>query len=294
MTTMAADAGDRGNSNSPPRETMQRRLHGGCAAAARRLRSCGGGGGGSGSGSGSGGGTLQKTLVVLRHILIFGAEKNLNTCLPLDRYIQESLLHYNTALLAQQQGMGSVTGMLLRLKGGTVDKGGPVRDVAQQVHMLLSNRDHLLYERVHQQDPTSLVPVGHKDTCAFVSDEVRYQALCQRIERERRVEIKSNLAKQDSAFGSGYQARDGKSVVGAAHGIEEMIQQAQREKMKFADDNGRPGGVMDNNNNNNGIIIPTAADFAEYMAPMEADLLASSSTYSTNNNSIRGGSYHVQ
>jgi hypothetical protein len=75
---------------------------------------------------------------------------------------------------------------------------------------------------------------------AFCSDEVRHTALQKRIQHQAAMEIKSNLAKADNGFGSGYNAADGKLVVGAAHSLEEMIKEAERiaakEKSKFSDD----------------------------------------------------------
>jgi hypothetical protein len=76
---------------------------------------------------------------------------------------------------------------------------------------------------------------------AFVTDEVRHFLLQKRIENQHKIHIQSNLAKSEGGFGGGYSAKDGKSVVGAAHGIEEMIKMATREKKKFSD-SGRPTG----------------------------------------------------
>jgi hypothetical protein len=79
-----------------------------------------------------------------------------------------------------------------------------------------------------------LVPIGD-DKIAFITDEVRHYILKTKIEQQHQIEIKSNLAKSEGGWGAGYMAKDGKSVVGAAHGIEEMIKMAQREKSKFTD-----------------------------------------------------------
>jgi hypothetical protein len=179
--------------------------------------------------------TLHKTLVVLEHVLLYGAAKVLTATVYLASYV-EPLLRYNTAIIAQQQG--SVTGLILRFKGGTVDQGGPVRTVAQHVHNLLTNRSQLEYERSVKADPNSLVPVGRADQAGFYTDEARLQALQRRMEREKQIRLQSNLAKSASAFGSGYTGRDGKSVVGAAHSLDEMIKQAQKEKQKFTDEGG--------------------------------------------------------
>ena len=47
------------------------------------------------------------------------------------------------------------------------------------------------------------------------------------MEKERQIQIKSNLAKAENGWGAGYNSQDGRSVVGAAHGIDEMIRMAK-------------------------------------------------------------------
>uniref|UniRef100_A0A7S3L761 ENTH domain-containing protein n=1 Tax=Amphora coffeiformis TaxID=265554 RepID=A0A7S3L761_9STRA len=184
--------------------------------------------------------TMQKSLVVFKHILIYGAEKVINASTYLGAYV-EQLQNYNTAVMAQQGSLG----MLMRFKGGAVDKGGPVRELAQQLLVFITNRHQLQFERSTKADPNSLVPVGSRDRAAFVTDEARLHALKKRMERERLMMTQSNLAKSNSAFGSGYTGRDGKAVVGAAHGLDEMIKQARKEKQKFSDEGYRPPGSED-------------------------------------------------
>ena len=60
--------------------------------------------------------------------------------------------------------------------------------------------------------------------------------LKKRIEEEHRIRLQSNLAKSEGSFGGGYNSRDGNVVVGAAHGIEEMIKMAKKETSKYSDD----------------------------------------------------------
>ena len=184
--------------------------------------------------------TVHKALIVLKHVLVYGAEKVINASMYLGAYV-EALQNYNTAVLAQQGSMG----MIMRFKGGAVDKGGPVREVAQQLSVLISNRQQLQYERSTKADPNSLVPIGSRDRAAFVTDEARLQVLKRRMEQERMMIAKSNLAKSDSAFGGGYTSKDGKHVVGAAHGLDEMIKQARKEKQKFSDEGYQPPGNED-------------------------------------------------
>jgi hypothetical protein len=183
--------------------------------------------------------TLQKTLVMTKHLLIYGAEGVVNCANCLNRHVQNLQNNYNTVLLAQQQQ--GAAGMLFRLQGGGVDKGGPVRAAAAELSLLLNNHNQLRHERAVNADPNSLVPIGDVNQIAFCSDEVRHMALQKRIQKQAQdMEIKSNLAKADNGFGSGYNAADGKMVVGAAHSLEEMMQQAERvanrEKQKFSDD----------------------------------------------------------
>jgi len=177
--------------------------------------------------------SVQKSLVVAKHILLHGAEKIVQPIrMQLGRYV-EQLTQYNTVLLAQQQTGGA---WLMRLKGGSVDYGGPVREVAVALHNLLQSPQQLQFERRVSADPNSLVPVGDKQRVAFATDEVRLQHLKKQMEEQQRIITKSNLQKATDGFGSGYMAKDGKTVVGAAHGIEEMLQQQQREEQKFRDE----------------------------------------------------------
>lgn len=200
--------------------------------------------------------TLQKTLAVARHILIHGAEVVVNQAIPLGRPV-ENLLNYNTILMAQKkQGL---EGFFLSIKGGGVDRGGPVRDLAAKVHKLLSDVAFLRLQRSIKADPTSLVPVGN-EKAAFVTDEVRLLALKKRMEHEQSMVVKSNLAKADGGFGGGYMSKDGKTHVGAAHGIEEMLKQAEREKRRFTDEG------LNNRPNYNQYQVDSNA-FSEYMAP---------------------------
>ena len=176
--------------------------------------------------------TLQKSLVVTKHIVIYGSEKTVNSAWALGRYVN-NLREYNTVLIAQQrQGPDAIW---QRIKGGGVDKGFPVREAAEELNALLQSREHIQMVRHTKADPNSLVPVGD-DKIAFASDEVRHYLLKKRIQEQSLMHTKSNLKKERGGFGGGYQAKDGKNVVGAAHSIEEMIARANKEKQKFSDD----------------------------------------------------------
>lgn len=175
---------------------------------------------------------LQKALVITKHVLIYGSEKTVNSVWGLGRYIN-NLREYNTVLIAQQrQGPDA---FWQRIKGGGVDKGFPVREIAEELNTLLQSREQIQMLRHTKADPNSLVPVGD-DKIAFASDEVRHYLLKKRLEEQRLMHTKSNLKKERGGFGGGYQAKDGKQVVGAAHSLEEMIARANREKQKFTDD----------------------------------------------------------
>ena len=176
--------------------------------------------------------TIQKTLVVLKHILIYGSEKCVNSGYGIGAFVQ-NLTTYNTVLLAQQQkGTGA---FFQRLKGGGVDHGGPVREAATAVQQLLSNIHELQRIRNERASKESLVPIG-SDKIGFITDDVRHYLLKRKIEEHQKIHIKSNLAKSAGGFGGGYNATDGKNVVGAAHGIEEMVKIATRNKRQFSDD----------------------------------------------------------
>ena len=116
-------------------------------------------------------------------------------------------------------------------------------------------------------DPNSLVPIGN-DRVAFVSDDVRHFMLKKRIQEQYKLHTKSNLVKESGGFGAGYASKDGKSVVGAAHGLEEMIKQAEIANRKFTD-TGKSGGYD----------LPKLSDFSDYAAPS-----APTATTTTNNN----------
>ena len=185
--------------------------------------------------------TLQKTLVVVRHVVIYGAEDCVDDAVPLTRHVDD-LRRYNTVLIAQSNP-NSALGFWHKVKGGGVDGGIPVREAAEALHSLLVSRDEVRQARTMAEDPRSIVPVGSRREAAYMSDEARFRYLQRQMAMELGTVRKSNLAKADSSFGGGYNAADGEGggggggggVVGAAHGIEEMIKAAEREKRRFVD-----------------------------------------------------------
>ncbi len=90
--------------------------------------------------------------------------------------------------------------------------------------------------RSQSEDPDSLVPVGDKEEVGFVSDEVRKAILEDKILKQQRMQIKSNLkTPNDAIFGAGYLGKDGKAVVGAAHGLDEMLKMAEKSNKRYSD-----------------------------------------------------------
>eukprot|EP00592_Proboscia_alata_P030031 CAMPEP_0194445672 /NCGR_PEP_ID=MMETSP0176-20130528/127997_1 /TAXON_ID=216777 /ORGANISM="Proboscia alata, Strain PI-D3" /LENGTH=803 /DNA_ID=CAMNT_0039272273 /DNA_START=180 /DNA_END=2591 /DNA_ORIENTATION=+ len=179
--------------------------------------------------------TLQKTLVLMKHLLLYGESMCVKCCWNMGRLLEE-LRTFNTALLnAKNQSF------FHNLKGGSVDVGGPVRIAATEVHDLLSDTTGALsLKRMSCADPNSLVPIG-------CTQDVVFRAIESNIATKRNVRLntKSNLKKSNDGFGSGYNPNSGKqSVVGAAHSLEEMLKTAaeveEREMNKYYDDANDP------------------------------------------------------
>lgn len=264
--------------------------------------------------------TVQKSLVVTKHIMIYGSEKCVNSALCLQRGV-EALLEFNTILWSQK--LQGAAAFMYKMKGGGVDKGYPVREAAKVVWPLMVDVNKLRTMRNNSADPNSLVPVG-SEKVAFLSDDVRHYMLKKRIQEQYVCQTKSNLASAEGGFGSGYASKDGKMVVGAAHGLEEMMKQAERATKKFSDEGEMSNYEMPSladlptmtanptntpntttNNNNTGLLFggsaPTAnpqqgttavGDLLDFTAgvsqpqpAMEADLLGTGSTAPTTNRS---------
>mmetsp|Transcript_4096 Transcript_4096/g.4770 ORF Transcript_4096/g.4770 Transcript_4096/m.4770 type:complete len:688 (-) Transcript_4096:277-2340(-) len=179
--------------------------------------------------------TLQKTLVLMKHLLLYGESMCVKCCWNMGRLLEE-LRTFNTALLnAKNQSF------FHNLKGGSVDVGGPVRIAATEVHDLLSDTTGALsLKRMSCADPNSLVPIGCTQDVVFRAIESNIAT-----KRNMRLNTKSNLKKSNDGFGSGYNPNSGKqSVVGAAHSLEEMLKTAaeveEREMNKYYDDANDP------------------------------------------------------
>ncbi|KAL7500481.1 hypothetical protein ACHAWT_010450 [Skeletonema menzelii] len=141
---------------------------------------------------------------------------------------------------------------MLKLRGGSIDKGYPVRMAAEKLYMLVSNPNKLRQVRLEKACHTSLVPIGSANKAGFITDDARYRLLQQKMVREekeqqdakRKEELqhkqtRSNLVGPASTdgFGGGYTTTassntnggGGVAVVGAAHSLEDMIKSAKFE-----------------------------------------------------------------
>lgn len=186
--------------------------------------------------------TLHKSLVLIRHLAIYGSQKAANAIWILKSHI-EPLKTYNTVLLALDNPT-SMLGRIQRIKGGNVERGESVRKAANDILNLLHDVAMFQKLRAQSQDPDSLVPVGHKEEVAFVSDDIRKAISQEKLKKRKQqfqVNVKSNLKTPDEAiFGAGYTSKDGSTVVGAAHGIEDMLKiaelQTNAKGRKYVDD----------------------------------------------------------
>eukprot|EP00574_Skeletonema_japonicum_P002795 CAMPEP_0201714252 /NCGR_PEP_ID=MMETSP0593-20130828/816_1 /ASSEMBLY_ACC=CAM_ASM_000672 /TAXON_ID=267983 /ORGANISM="Skeletonema japonicum, Strain CCMP2506" /LENGTH=759 /DNA_ID=CAMNT_0048203517 /DNA_START=229 /DNA_END=2505 /DNA_ORIENTATION=- len=140
---------------------------------------------------------------------------------------------------------------MIKLRGGSIDKGHPVRMSAEKLYVLVSNPNKLQQVRLEKAaaSTTSLVPIGSANKAGFITDEGRYRLLQQKMARDekdqrdaqRKEELKlrqtrSNLIGPASTdgFGGGYISGTsggggGSVVVGAAHSLEDMIKSAKFE-----------------------------------------------------------------
>mmetsp|Transcript_18082 Transcript_18082/g.30664 ORF Transcript_18082/g.30664 Transcript_18082/m.30664 type:complete len:747 (-) Transcript_18082:66-2306(-) len=140
---------------------------------------------------------------------------------------------------------------MLKLRGGSIDKGHPVRMAADKLYTLVSNPNNLRQLRLEKASSsnttTSLVPIGSANKAGFITDEGRYRLLQQKMAREEKdqqaakrkehqqlQQTRSNLIGPASTdgFGGGYSGANGSTktqVVGAAHSLEDMIKSAKFE-----------------------------------------------------------------
>lgn len=233
---------------------------------------------------------LTKTLSLVYHVLVNGAETVCCDGQLLYRIelVAGPLRELNTALVEQQMiekilnsdsnnnngdggggrdndvvltanGIGEhftnfstkAAATMLKLRGGSIDKGYPVRVAANKLYTLVSNPNNLRQVRLQKANATlsnSLVPIGSSNKAGFITDEGRYRLLQQKMAREEKEleakkwkdeqqlkQTRSNLIGPASTdgFGGGYSGANNGSgktqVVGAAHSLEDMIKSARYE-----------------------------------------------------------------
>ena len=219
---------------------------------------------------------LTKTISLIQHVLLQGSEACVMNGELLYRIEMavEPLRKLNTALIEQQmveqilnnEGRASgendivlstdgiqhqlaqfgtkATATMLKLRGGSVDKGYPVRTAASKLYSIVSQPNNLRQLRMQQQQGGSLVPIGSTKQVGYITDEGRYRLLQEKMAREEKVlkqkqvmeqqrlrQTKSNLAGSSAvdSFGGGVTQGNGGKVVGAANSLEDMINSARYE-----------------------------------------------------------------
>ena len=173
--------------------------------------------------------SLHKSLVLVHHLAVYASQKAANNVWILKPHVQP-LLEYNTVLMAMNEPK-SLMARIQRIKGGSVDRGLPVREAAKSLWDLLSDVEMFKKVRDTSADPDSLVPVGHHEHVGFVSDEVRKATLEEQMRKKNDVKIKSGL--KDGGVG-GFGSGNG-NVVGAAHSMEEMLKMALKNQPGYRD-----------------------------------------------------------
>ena len=173
--------------------------------------------------------SLHKTLVLMHHLAVYASQKAANNTWILKPHVKP-LIEYNTVLMAFKEPK-SLIARVQRIKGGSVDRGQPVRESAKVLFDLLSDVEMFKKVRDTSADPDSLVPVGHHEQVGFVSDEVRKATLEEKLKQRHNVQIKSSLKDGGGGFGSASRT----TVIGAAHSMEEMLKMARQSKVGYRD-----------------------------------------------------------
>jgi len=154
-------------------------------------------------------------------------------------------------IVHQLSQLGSLaTATIMKIRGGSVDKGHPVRVAACKVYDTVHTPNVLRQLRYQQQPSSSLVPIGSSKQVGYITDDARYRMLQERVIKEETTQkqkemkekqqyqlTKSNLAGNSAtnSFGGGYTSGGGTStgsgtvVVGAAHSLADMIASAKYE-----------------------------------------------------------------
>jgi len=223
---------------------------------------------------------LTKTIHLIQHVLLHGSEtcvmdgqllyriemavnplRNLNTALVEQQMVEQILNTENRdraendiALTAEGIGqqltqLGTrATATMLKLRGGSVDQGHPVRVAATKLYDIVSMPNNLRQLRNHQQQPSSLVPIGSTKQVGYITDEGRLRLLQEKMaaeeaklkqnqwaEQQKLKQTRSNLHAKSAidSFGGGYASSSNGTgtnrVVGAANSLEDMINSAKYE-----------------------------------------------------------------
>ncbi|KAL9178758.1 hypothetical protein ACHAXT_003889 [Thalassiosira profunda] len=225
---------------------------------------------------------LSKTLHLIRHVLLHGSEgcvtdvnllyrienalvplSNLNTALVEQKMVEQILNNDGKAsgvdndVVLNMEGIGQqlsqfgtkASAAMLKMRGGSVDKGYPVREAAAKLYEVVMDRNRLMQLRNQQQSGNqfaqqSLVPIGSAKQVGYITDDARLRLLQQKMaaeerelkqkewqEQQRMKQTRSNLAGASAhdGFGGGYAASGGGTVVGAANSLEDMIKSAKYE-----------------------------------------------------------------
>lgn len=218
---------------------------------------------------------LTKTVSLVKYVLLYGSEacvvdsallyrietavrplRELNTALAEQRVVEQILnddggqvkgIDGLEAITSQFAQFGTkATAAMMKLKGGSVDRGHPVREAAGKLYPIVSNPHQLRQLRIELAgaQQSSLVPVGSTKQVGYITDEGRLRLLQEkvaheeqlqqqqaRVERARLQQTRSNLAGKSAvdSFGGGYNSGGGKVVVGAANSLEDMIRAARCE-----------------------------------------------------------------
>mmetsp|Transcript_16085 Transcript_16085/g.33973 ORF Transcript_16085/g.33973 Transcript_16085/m.33973 type:complete len:882 (-) Transcript_16085:251-2896(-) len=236
---------------------------------------------------------LTKTISLLQHVLTFGSEacvmdgqllyriemalqplRQLNTALVEQQMVEQILnknegrasgldndIVLNVEGIAQQlaQFGTMATATMLKFKGGSVDRGHPVRVRASNLYAIVCNIQNLRQLRITESNKLlgktggtggSLVPVGSTKEVGYITDEGRLRLLQEKMaqqekvqqhkqlkEKQRLQQTRSNLAGRSAtdSFGGGYVgagaggAAGGQRVVGAANSLQDMIDSAKFE-----------------------------------------------------------------
>jgi hypothetical protein len=159
--------------------------------------------------------TMEKTLNLVRHLVIHGAERCVDAAWKLYPQIEE-LLSFNTAIRR---------GSLHTLIGGGVDSGGPVRAAAAAVKDLLDDEEAVRTQRKAKADPTTLLPLGSKDDFLEPAE----------VERRARLAaagLPDGGAKGVGSTTGGFGSAGQSIVIGATYTLEDMMKLAEANAKK--------------------------------------------------------------